>query len=760
MGCPYTTWIEDYLEGRTDEPAARVFETHLDDCAECLERVSRARAGADGDADWLKLLRDPFTSQVFGVLKSVEGDGAAIGSSTSDASESLAANWTQDTPHAADLRETNSVAADRLRSMQGGGIPGVLSDGGLRYQIVRPLGSGGSGDVWEGWDQLLQRAVAIKLLRSAAPGLQETQRMLQEAAALGRLSHPHIVGVYEVQARGHQPALIMEYISGPTLAQALRGQPCSATTAARLTEMLSSAVTHAHDHGVIHRDLKPSNILLQPLPSAEPRVDSPRAVLEDYCPKIADFGLARLLDERSLTVSGQQLGTPSYMAPEQVAAVPGSSGPLLDVYGLGAVLYELLTGRPPFASSDPALTMAMILREDPVPPKRLVPSTPRDLETICLKCLAKVPGQRYQTVAALRADLTAFLEHRPISARPVSRLSRTLGWVRRNRLEAASLIGFAALLLTIVLGALSYAAVQKQAKAAAERAISAAEERDLERQSRQQELRKKFIDMMKLQVHYMDTLGAKGLTANPHAETLRSRAVAAGNEFCTEYLAIILQDIHSGYQPTEEEIGTGVLALHTIQAAGNSSRLREFLDQFEQCLPNLRCVIEEPYVGLEFKVRVTGIRAQYESREGRHAESGRAYEKMAAFIRQQVDVVASDSAAFLTRLDVLFGMRHNAYVEYRAANSRQEAMDVIRLLEECCELALAREPQNQNWMFRQLDCRHRRCDWLAPVEARELAADTLRRLNQVAWNSPGLNGAVEQFRERLGRVMGSEGVRE
>lgn len=337
MTCPSVSLIPAYLSARLDVPDACRFEQHIEECAECL-RAMAAHDSEDEDFQWLELLKNP--------------------------SDEMASK---------NFSVTSSAFAGTA------GLPPLLSDGGARYQFVRPIGSGGAGVVWESRDVLLQRSVAIKLLRTEIARLHESQRLLQEAAALGRLSHPNIVRVYEVQCHATQPALIMEFVSGPTLAAALQGQPYSASDAARFVVQLADALIHAHEHDVIHRDLKPSNILLQPSDETEPPVSRLRPAPDHYTPKIADFGLAKLLDRHSLTLSGQQLGTPSYMAPEQVTAVPGSVGPLLDLYGLGAVLYELLTGRPPFTSSDSALTMAMILRDEPVRPAALVPGTPRDL---------------------------------------------------------------------------------------------------------------------------------------------------------------------------------------------------------------------------------------------------------------------------------------------------------------------------------------------------------------------------------------------
>jgi WD40 repeat protein len=242
--------------------------------------------------------------------------------------------------------------------------------------------------------------------------------------AVARLQHPNIVQVFEVGRENHCPFIALEYV-GSSLARRLRGIPQPARLAAELVETLARAIHHAHERGIVHRDLKPGNVLLT----------------ADGVPKISDFGLAKIVaGEAALTQPGAILGTPSYMAPEQVNDQRGPVGPVADVYALGAILYELLTGRPPFRAATTADTLLQVVAAEPVPPSRLQPKVPRDLETVCLKCLAKEPRRRYVSALALAEDLCRFLTNEPIQARPTPGWERGLKWAQR-RPAAAALLG-------------------------------------------------------------------------------------------------------------------------------------------------------------------------------------------------------------------------------------------------------------------------------------------------------------------------------
>ena len=293
------------------------------------------------------------------------------------------------------------------------------------YEVKAILGRGGIGIVYEARHLTLRRRVALKMLLSGeyASALELT-RFMREARSVAALQHPNIVQVHDVGDFEGRPFYTMELIEGGTLAQKLAGVPQPAREAAAFVRVLAQAVDAAHQAGIVHRDLKPANILLN----------------LDGAPKISDFGLARQLDEdMSLTLNGARVGTPSYMSPEQAAGTAEAALFPVDIYALGAVLYEMLTGRPPFRAETAAETQRQVVAEEAVPPSRLNAKVPRDLETICLKCLNKQPRRRYATAAAMAEDLHRFLRGEPVVARRTRLVERIGMWTRRNPAPATAI---------------------------------------------------------------------------------------------------------------------------------------------------------------------------------------------------------------------------------------------------------------------------------------------------------------------------------
>ena len=304
------------------------------------------------------------------------------------------------------------------------------------YEILAELNHGGMGVIYKARQVRLDRVVAIKMILSNGNVLPEqAARFLREARVMALLQHPNIVQIHEVGEHDGHAYLVMEYVPGGTLSEFVDNKPVAPVNAAEMTATLARAMAYAHHTGVVHRDLKPSNILLT----------------ADGVLKIGDFGLAKCFDVPvDFTHTTNLMGTPSYMAPEQLGVEPCVAGPAVDIYALGAVLYELVAGRPPFLADNPLDTLQLVRSRDPIPLVHWQPKTPRDLDTICLKCLEKDPRRRYADSQALSDDLGRFLAHQPILARPIGAPERIWRWSRVHP-AAAAWIGMAVLAVVLVL---------------------------------------------------------------------------------------------------------------------------------------------------------------------------------------------------------------------------------------------------------------------------------------------------------------------
>ena len=311
------------------------------------------------------------------------------------------------------------------------------------YELLEEIALGGMGVVWKARQTSLNRVVALKMIRGgilAEP--EDVRRFLAEAEAAANLQHPNIVAIHEVGEHDGQHYFSMDFVDGKNLSDFCDGRPLPANQAAELIATVADAVQFAHQRGILHRDLKPQNVMID----------------ADGTPHLTDFGLAKRMDgASSITQTGAVLGSPSYMAPEQAQGRADRIAPHTDVYALGAMLYELLTGRAPFRGDSPAETMMRVINDEPAAPSKRHADVPHDLETICLKCLEKEPSRRYATARDFAEDVRRFLRHEPILARPASALRKAESWLRRH---PALLAGAATLLVFGLLCAVFYLAEQ------------------------------------------------------------------------------------------------------------------------------------------------------------------------------------------------------------------------------------------------------------------------------------------------------------
>lgn len=382
------------------------------------------------------------------------------------------------------------------------------------YTLLAEIGRGGSGVVWKARQHGLEREVALKVLAAGMLASEaERARLRREAEAMARLSHPHIVAIHEVGEVEGYLFLAMEFLSGGTLASRLLAGPLEPNTAAVILQESADALSHAHERGVIHRDLKPANILLDQMGA----------------PHLADFGLAKLVPAAplvagqqptpfELTLSGHALGTVHYLAPEQAGASARNVGPAVDVHALGAVLYHCLTGRPPFLGNSFAETLRQVIEEEPPPVRSLNPAVPRDLETICFKCLRKEPGHRYVTAAELRDDLNRFLKGLPVVARPVSSVERAAKMARRHPIGTS-------LVLALVLALIGWFLSVQLQLTRLERANRQLKERDALHSSELTEM-----ELAKGETVRALSRLARAVRDNPEAQFLSQRLAALMNQ--------------------------------------------------------------------------------------------------------------------------------------------------------------------------------------------------------------------------------------
>jgi WD40 repeat protein/serine/threonine protein kinase len=453
---------------------------------------------------------------------------------------------------------TPSYGKQPAESHQFPAIPG--------YEIEGTLGRGGMGVVYRARDLALRRTVALKVILAAGKaGGPDRQRFQVEAEAVARLQHPNIVQIHAVGEHDGRLYCALEFVEGCSLAQRLDAGSLHSPQAAALVETLARAVELAHQRHIVHRDLKPANVLLA---GKSEQGTGNKAEGSDLFPKIVDFGLARRLDvEGHPTQAGVVMGTPSYMAPEQARGE--AVGPACDIYALGAILYECLTGRPPFKGSSEIETLDLVRRQEPVAPRWLNAGVPRDLETICLKCLEKEPHRRYASAEALADDLRRWRAGEPIAARPVGALGRAAKWARRNPAVALLLT---AVLVSLLLGTSVATFFALRAAQSAAEAQSKADEAEKQAARADQQARANEELAIKERAASMDAQ-AKGKLAEQNAQAAGFAAARAGNALHANQLRRALRAW------LDHDLGAAEGALAEIEAPFQEALETRFLRQ-------------------------------------------------------------------------------------------------------------------------------------------------------------------------------------
>jgi serine/threonine protein kinase len=571
-----------------------------------------------------------------------------------------------------------------------------------RFEVRRELGRGSFGVVFLAWDPQLGREVALKVPRpEALLSLELRQRFIREARAAAGLDHPNLVPVFEVGEVGPVCYIASAYCPGITLTEWLRNhsQPVSLRDAASLVATLADAVQHAHGRGVIHRDLKPSNILLQQQshdrsanagstlsetdteirPSAEP----------DFVPRITDFGLAKLIPETpgavaaedaAHTHSGAILGTPHYMAPEQASGKTKELGPAVDVYALGAILYELLTGGPPFRGETTLDTLEQVRSREPLPPSRLRPRLSRDLETICLQCLQKEPHKRYANSAALADDLRCYLAGAPIRARPIPAWERGIKWSRR-RPALASLLAVSALAVTTVAGLiLGYGTALARRNSALEQANA-----DLKAAvTAKEEKRKEANDNLRLARLAIDDYATKVSTSKSlrahDLEALRKELLQSAVSFYQKFLRQRPDD-----PDLQEEYAQAFQRLAWL--TWEMGTKEESIQSFRQADTLLQQLIDEhpgePRYQLERSEVLNGLAVVY--KDARQPDLVEGFFKDARDIRHRLTVEYSGEAVYQAALAESFNNLAVVYEETGRAPQAEAALgDALEVWVKLC----------------------------------------------------------------------------
>ena len=635
--CEQARHVAGYVAGELNSQILQDFEEHLNHCSSCSQQVSEAFQQTEVGR-WKELIRETPQS-------------AGMSPDTMSSSIRVTAN--------------DSEATNRY----------------LKKQIA---GEGGTGVVWEAWDTVMERTVAIKFLKPDCLRYHSTQRLLREAMALARLSHPHLAAVHEFTEIEGQPAIVMEYVPGPTLSKCLQGQPVAEQLALSLMIRITSAIGHAHQAGIIHRDLKPSNVLLR----AAAIDESPATSLRRLDVKVLDFGTARVTDRETMTHVGQILGTPGYMSPEQISGDSSRISERTDIYGLGAILYELLTGRPPFTSEDPVVTLSRIMETEPVRPRLLQPGLSREIELICLKCLSKVPKDRYASAEDLLNDLQGLLDGRPIKARPVSALTRAVRWSRRHR--GLATLGLFAIFSVLVITAETVLFISTQQRLQNQATQNAEVARKNAEQVTQQ-LRDAVKSMDQIIKIYTDPQKLRAPSGSiPVISEDNRKLLTVASRFYSDY-------IHREHAPD-------LLPFEDLQAAITLCWIQQLLQPENSANPELKRILDSIETHravhgrnlrfMDLESQTLEILARSLTRAGKLPESIQTYLRMAEISQLQADLLGTSDPLYPGRIRNKAIMLINAAGLFSRQELHAESTNVIQQACSCYELLLKQNPKS------------------------------------------------------------------
>ena len=594
--------LQKYLDGTLDDTDAGFMEEHVQSCVTCRGLLATL-VDSCAQPMWLLMAgREP--------------------------------NFGRGTSVAAASTETISEGEQRTRPVIDVQLPGGVAGPEIYgFAPIRFLGSGSSGEVWEARDVLLNRAVAIKLLRYASPTVADVHRLMNEAQALGRLNHPGIVTILKVSNRD-LPAIVMQLVRGPSLKERLGGTAICDQEAASLVADVADAIHHAHQNGVIHRDLKPSNILLKPCMEGVSTDVVSRQPLSAYRPMISDFGTARLADASGATFQGQMLGTPAYMAPEQVAGDPSLITAAVDIYSLGVVLYELLTGRPPYVTTNAEVTLQLVQQCEPISPRQLQPLISRDLENICLKCLSRDPRDRYATAEAVRDDLKRFLNGQPVTARPLRATDHLYRWARRNRSLATSLVLVLLLVLGICLQSILFGYRQRglvrearEAEKTAESAQRVARDSEVRALQSSEQLRQQLSKTVRSMDDMINVFGDLDVHDQSISAPARQRFFAIAIRAYEDYLAF--NRSNGNTNPADVKVVVRVCWLRERLQPGSASEqdLKWVAEMMQQGATS-----EDTEESLDLEARYREVEAMHAVSLGRHTEAAESWNRVVTII--------------------------------------------------------------------------------------------------------------------------------